>query len=46
PPGVARQVSYKKKETDKASAARKTTFAYKKAQEEAEPWVPLEVRVL
>ena len=37
------QVSFKKKETERATAARKSTYAYKKSIEDAEPWVPLEV---
>lgn len=37
------QVSYKKKESERATAARKSTYAYKKSIEDAEPWVALEV---
>eukprot|EP00903_Cladosiphon_okamuranus_P021669 g19922.t1 len=37
------QVSFKKKESERATAARKSTYAYKKSIEDAEPWVPLEV---
>ena len=38
------QVSFKKKESERATAARKSTYAYKKSIEDAEPWVALEVR--
>ena len=37
------QVSFKKKESEKATAARKSTYAYKKSVEDAEPWLPLEI---
>lgn len=37
------QVSFKKKETERATAARKSTYAYKKSIEDKEPWVQLEV---
>ncbi|CAM9187559.1 unnamed protein product [Ectocarpus sp. 6 AP-2014] len=37
------QVSFKKKESERATAARKSSYAYKKSIEDAEPWVALEV---
>lgn len=37
------QVSFKKKESERATAARKSTYAYKKSVEDAEPWVSLNV---
>lgn len=42
-PEKPQQVSFKKKESERATAARKSTYAYKKSIEDAEPWVPLEV---
>lgn len=39
------QVSFKKKESERATAARKSSYAYKKSIEDAEPWVALEVCV-
>ena len=42
-PRVGTQVSFKKKESERATAARKSTYAYKKSIEDAEPWVALEV---
>eukprot|EP00752_Nemacystus_decipiens_P016290 g14568.t1 len=42
-PERPQQVSFKKKESERATAARKSTYAYKKSIEDAEPWVPLEV---
>lgn len=40
---VAPQVSFKKKESERATAARKSSYAYKKSIEDAEPWVTLQV---
>lgn len=37
------QVSFKKKESERATAARKSSYAYKKSIEDAEPWVALKV---
>ncbi|CAM9968614.1 unnamed protein product [Scytosiphon promiscuus] len=42
-PEKPQQVSFKKKESERATAARKSTYAYKKSIEDAEPWVALEV---
>lgn len=36
-------MSFKKKESERATAARKSTYAYKKSIEDKEQWVQLEV---
>lgn len=43
PSNRAAQVSFKKKESERATAARKSTYAYKKSIEDSEPWVALQV---
>lgn len=38
-----RPISLQKKESERAALARKSSYGFKKASEEAEPWQPLEV---
>ncbi|CAM9100094.1 unnamed protein product [Phaeothamnion confervicola] len=41
--GPAQQVGFKKRETERAAAARLNSYAYRRQREEAEAWVPLGV---
>ena len=38
-----RPLTFQKKESERAALARKSSYAYKKASEESEVWIPLEV---
>lgn len=46
PPIKLRHIEYKKRESEKAAAARRTSYAFKKQQEEGEPWRELLVHPL
>lgn len=41
--GNRRPLNFQKKESDRANLARKSSYAYKKASEDSEIWIPLEV---
>lgn len=43
PPVKLQHIEYKKRESEKAAAARRTSYAFKKQQEESEPWTELRV---
>ncbi len=41
--GTRQPLNFQKKESERAALARKSSYAYKKASEESEIWIPLEV---
>ena len=41
--GGPRPIMYQKKETERSANARKNSYAYKRASEEGEPWIELDV---